>query len=647
LAGRSRWPILTKTGLPRIGTRPVADPAAAAVPDHPAARVPLGRELLLNFAVVGGFALALIFTALTMMIQASFGRLEQTELDRQVSRASAYLAENIEQQGLRSKDWGYWDEAYHYVQVFDSGFETRNVTAESFQNAIIDGMTAVRVSDSASRSYFFDPEEGEPDAAIAEELRAIAMAPEYRARLAAKGEVQGYVRLGGELYSIAGIKVLRSDLTGPSKGELTFVKRVDPAAVNKALQLAAQIDLRGLRAATLAERKAERIEVSQPVAGLDGRPVAMLRYALPRGVMAAGRSLRNLALGAVAILLLTMLGMLSRRVRILVLEPVKRLHDHVVAIRSSGELAALGGPAAPNEVGDMQLAFNTMAGDLNALRAELERQSFALGRSQSAIGAMHNVRNSLSPVNVILGTLDQDLAARFPDNARRAIGELIDPATPADRRERLASYLATLLEEHDAAREDARARSREAGRHLASALEAIANSGREGREADYGEACDLGGLLGRAANAARFVDGAAIAVELDCPQRIVARGNRVLLTQIVENLITNAVEAIAAKASGTGRIAVSASADHQTGRCRIVIADDGEGFDPVLGERLFERGYSTRPDKAGGLGLHWCANTINAMGGQLALSSAGQGLGAQAMIELDLAETEAEAPIPA
>jgi signal transduction histidine kinase len=295
----------------------------------------------------------------------------------------------------------------------------------------------------------------------------------------------------------------------------------------------------------------------------------------------------------------------------------------------------------------MQMAFNTMAGDLNALRAELERQSFALGRSQSAIGAMHNVRNSLSPVNVILGSLDQDLAARFPDNARRALGELADPATPEERRERLAGYLATLLEEHDAAREEARDRSREAGRHLASALEAIADSGRERREADYGEACDLGGLLGRAANAARFVDGAAIAVELDCPQRIVASGNRVLLAQIVENLITNAVEAIAAKASGTGRIAVSASADHETGRCRIVIADDGESFDPALGERLFERGYSTRVDKAGGLGLHWCANTINAMGGQLALVSAGQGLGAQAMIELDLTETEAEAPIPA
>jgi hypothetical protein len=38
------------------------------------------------------------------------------------------------------------------------------------------------------------------------------------------------------------------------------------------------------------------------------------------------------------------------------------------------------------------------------------------------------------------------------------------------------------------------------------------------------------------------------------------------------------------------------------------------------------------------LGLHWCANTMVAMGGSLTLVSEGQGLGASAVLELAASE---------
>ena len=61
------------------------------------------------------------------------------------------------------------------------------------------------------------------------------------------------------------------------------------------------------------------------------------------------------------------------------------------------------------------------------------------------------------------------------------------------------------------------------------------------------------------------------------------------------------------------------------GRVEIAIRDDGEGFDAADAPDLFQRGFSTRAHKSGGLGLHWCANSMTAMEGSLRLESDGSG----------------------
>lgn len=69
---------------------------------------------------------------------------------------------------------------------------------------------------------------------------------------------------------------------------------------------------------------------------------------------------------------------------------------------------------------------------------------------------------------------------------------------------------------------------------------------------------------------------------------------------------------------------------------RVVITDDGVGFEPALAANLFERGQSSK-GRSGGLGLHWCANTVKAMGGALSLESEGPGTGARAIVLLPAA----------
>ena len=114
--------------------------------------------------------------------------------------------------------------------------------------------------------------------------------------------------------------------------------------------------------------------------------------------------------------------------------------------------------------------------------------------------------------------------------------------------------------------------------------------------------------------------------------------NRVILSQVIGNLLGNAAESIAATGRQSGSIGVTI--DEEGDQVVVRIRDDGEGFDAATGATLFQRGFSTRAHKSGGLGLHWCANSMTAMEGSLRLESDGKGLGATAVLTLRAAERD-------
>jgi len=84
-------------------------------------------------------------------------------------------------------------------------------------------------------------------------------------------------------------------------------------------------------------------------------------------------------------------------------------------------------------------------------------------------------------------------------------------------------------------------------------------------------------------------------VQVDIPDRLFVRADPVALTEIVDNLVTNAVR------HGGPDIVIAARADGH-GQVLMEVTDDGDGVPPAIGERAFEpfvRGGS----RSGGLGI--------------------------------------------
>ncbi|MCJ2178934.1 ATP-binding protein [Novosphingobium sp. 2580] len=536
----------------------------------------------------------------------------------------------------RAKDWGIWDDSYYYARNFNTGFETDNVNLESFQNAEVDGLAIVRFDDGTARAFAFDRDEGRKEPELAEALLAKIIRSDFVQRMRQKDYVQSFIVLNGQLYAIASVQLYRSDGTGTPPGFLTFIQHITAQMASAALQVPADVDLSARMADTQIAADTSTIEIAAPLNGPDGTTVAAIRLHLTRPLTKAAQNLLLITFAGVFCLIAALLTVLGRRVRTLVLDPVERLHQHVSRIRESGELREIDGPVPSNEFGAMQAEFNRMTAELQQLRSQLESQSFTLGKSQSAIGLMHNLRNCLSPVRVILEALDQTCSDSLPTHAPRALRELSDDALAPERREKLVSFLSAAHERVEARNAAVRQQAREAARNLMNALDAIDAAAQNERDTRFDERCDLAGLLSHSANVARYAENITVAVDVQCNGYIAASGNRVLLSQVLENLVTNALEAIQDSGRQDGRILLQVTQNPAQDRCTITVADNGAGFAQEVATQLFERGFSTRTSRSGGLGLHWCANTVRAMNGALKLESDGKGAGARAIVHLPL-----------
>ncbi|MDJ0275644.1 HAMP domain-containing sensor histidine kinase [Sphingomonas sp. 2R-10] len=368
---------------------------------------------------------------------------------------------------------------------------------------------------------------------------------------------------------------------------------------------------------------------------LDGRLTAIVAAA---GVVALLATAVPLVLFGLADLSSVLTGGAVLAVVLLVLHvSVARLSARLRRI--AGQLNEATGSIArerrDDDIGALVVALNTALSRQQERAGQRELHAFRLGRSESRAGLVHNVRNALSPISAILshGLARPPIAER--ETIERAVGELARGDVPPERRAKLAAYVMAAIDAAARARLERLAQLETGRTALANVLEIVGQPHDGAAEPPLLERCDVTDLIARNGAIARYGDGQSIAVSFPA-QPVWVCANRVILGQVIGNLFCNAGEAIAARPLAPGRIDVTVTAEAGRG-VSVVIADDGDGFDPVAVPMLFQRGYSTRRAKSGGLGLHWSANWMAAMGGSLRLESDGPGHGARAILTLPAA----------
>jgi len=146
---------------------------------------------------------------------------------------------------------------------------------------------------------------------------------------------------------------------------------------------------------------------------------------------------------------------------------------------------------------------------------------------------------------------------------------------------------------------------------------------------------DLAELTRRAVDRFRSAGRTAgVTVAVDAPGSLEVSGDPQRLGQVLDNLLSNALRAVAG--AGTVRVVVGESA----GSAVVTVADDGVGIAPEELDRIFERFYRStdaRSEDGTGVGLTVSRGIAEAHGGSLTAESEGRGHGARFLLVLPLA----------
>lgn len=117
-----------------------------------------------------------------------------------------------------------------------------------------------------------------------------------------------------------------------------------------------------------------------------------------------------------------------------------------------------------------------------------------------------------------------------------------------------------------------------------------------------------------------------IRLSVDVDPKIKLRLPPFKLTHILVNLIKNAIEAIQANPDSCRSLDIKGYRNAQ-GEIRLSIRDSGVGIPEDHLKRIFEHGFTTKPD-GHGYGLHYCLNAMRDMGGRIHIESDGRFQGA-------------------
>jgi signal transduction histidine kinase len=361
---------------------------------------------------------------------------------------------------------------------------------------------------------------------------------------------------------------------------------------------------------------------------------------VPEAVMAIGARYNVVILSAVSIVLLTGMCLLVWKLVSRFSDPIAALSKSAQAV-SKGDLNHLVPVPSDAEMGEFCRIYNSMLQSMAeniSLQKKLAREA---GRSEIAVGVLHNVGNVLNSVNVSACLALKIARESKVVNLQKAGAmleehshDLMDFLSTDPQGKRLPPYLSKvsvhLVEERDRTlgELDQIVKSVEHIKTIVSMQQAYAKVG------GTIEQCKITDIV---EDALRIETNALKNQRIEVVKKVETTAHASIdkhkVLQILINLISNARHAIAATDRGTGRIEVRCSSDSK--RALIEVVDNGVGIKEEHLVKVFGFGFTTKGD-GHGFGLHNAANAATEMGGTLRCTSDGPGHGATFTLELPM-----------
>jgi PAS domain S-box-containing protein len=300
----------------------------------------------------------------------------------------------------------------------------------------------------------------------------------------------------------------------------------------------------------------------------------------------------------------------------------------------------LGALAVVEDITERRLAED----ELERVHSQLLVASRQAGMAEVATNVLHNVGNVLNSVNVSASMVSERIRkskcvglVRVAELLSQHSGDLASFLTGGQGKH-VPAYLQQLAGELVAERDAAVTELSAVRSNIEHIKEIVAMQQGYARRGGITDTLDVRLLV---EDSLRMNEGAfsrhGVTIERDFADLPVVQVDKHRVLQVLVNVIRNAKYACAEAAGGPKRVTVRTRA--ASGSVMISVIDTGVGIAKENLDRIFNHGFTTRPD-GHGFGLHSAALAAKELGGSLRAESAGPGKGATFTLTLPLTPPE-------
>lgn len=370
------------------------------------------------------------------------------------------------------------------------------------------------------------------------------------------------------------------------------------------------------------------VECSTVLFDTHNNPVLLLKTFHDKTITTHGEQvidklmLVKLGMACAAIIFLT--GLLQ----IVIISPIRKLIRHFSRFGQPGSVAQKISFSRHDEIGELAIEFDQMCQRLQNAHIKLMEKSYVSGAAEMSSGILHNVRNALSPITTQIERIKDQFQDIPLQNLEQAQIELQTGSLSPQRREDLMRFV-ELTFQHVLTNLGDMVTGLEELSVQVLQIEDMLNTRRTfGRQEDrHAEFIEPYQLLHNALEIIpkKFREQNRILVHNTIKKLPSIPVQPTTFIQILQNLLINASESLEREKPLCPKITVTCDVEqHETvDMLHWKIQDNGTGIEADKLETIFERGASSKTQGLTGIGLHWCANTINAMRGRLWAESQG------------------------
>ncbi len=350
------------------------------------------KTLWLVGGALVGLLLLLLSVSSTILLK-GFTDLEAQGVEKNLTRLSKLLSQELENLSVEASDYAAWDDTYAYMKTRDEAYITSNFVETTFESLNLRFLVLLDSDADMLFGLAYDAKLGlEPlDASLLNHLGSEG--------LVKRGDkVRGLLLLPDEVMWVASYPILTSEEEGPSRGTLIMGRPLDDAAVRRLSELSflsvsfQRLDNKGLpddfaKAYPAFERQktvvqildSDRIAAYLLVNDIYDEPALLLRVMMPREIYQQGLTSLRYISGFVLGFALIFAGLIPWLFDRLVLRRLASLSYEVRLLDTTDELSTVRGN---DELAELARAINNKLKALQTFYAKVSENEARLAKAQ-------------------------------------------------------------------------------------------------------------------------------------------------------------------------------------------------------------------------------------------------------------------------